>query len=238
MSDRPNQEASTEDFEFEALQRAGNYRAAIVSEFAPHLKGNVIEVGAGIGQFTVEFARLPSVARIVAIEPDSRFCNRFRQLHPEQALIEGTIDDLPPGAGCDAIVCVNVLEHIRDDGVELAKYRSRISDRAGHLCLFVPARQEIYAPIDRDFGHYRRYGRKDLRAKLETAGFRIVRLNYFNSIGYFAWWFNFCLLRKRHFDPASVALFDQFAFPVVRFLEQHLHRPPFGQSLLAVASAG
>ena len=59
-------------------------------------------------------------------------------------------------------------------------------------------------PIDGDFGHCRRYVKEDLAQKLEAARFEIVQLRYFNFVGYFAWWLNFCLLRRRHFDAASV----------------------------------
>ena len=40
------------NFEFSALSEARNYRAALIKEFAPVLTGNVLEVGAGIGQIT------------------------------------------------------------------------------------------------------------------------------------------------------------------------------------------
>ena len=100
------------------------------------------------------------------------------------------MDVLPTDSAWGAVVSVNVLEHIYEDDTELARWRQKLAARGGHLCLFVPARPEIYAPIDRDFGHHRRYTRPQLRSKLEGAGFSIIRLNYFNWVGYFAWWFN------------------------------------------------
>jgi len=72
---------------------------------------------------------------------------------------------------------------------------------------------------------------------LQAAGFSIVRLNYFNCLGYFAWWFNFCVLKKRHFDVGSVIFFDRVVFPMVHMFERNVVRPPLGQSLLAVARA-
>jgi len=235
MSDQPNATAATEDFEFAALQKAVNYRKALLREFAPHLRGGVIEVGAGIGQFTGSIAALPGVTETIAVEPDAGFCRAFRQNHPGRHLIEGTAEDLPPGTEGDAIVSINVLEHIRDDEAELARYARLLSRRRGCLCLFVPARPEIYADIDRDFGHFRRYVRSDLRTKLRTAGLEVVRLHYFNWIGYFGWWFNFRVLRKRGFDPRSVEVFDRYIFPAGHLAERYLARPPLGQSLLAVA---
>src|SRR5437879_10092532 len=194
MIEKSDDITPTENFEFAALRKAENYRAALAQEFSPFLNGSVVEVGAGIAHLSSTLAGLPSIEQLLAVESEVRFCNTFRRLHPELTLIEGTFDKLPADSEWDAIVSVNVLEHIREDDAELAKYRKSLVARRGHLCLFVPARQEIYAPLDKDFGHYRRYARKEILRKLEQTGYVIVRLSYFNFFGYFAWWFNFCVL--------------------------------------------
>ena len=108
----------------------------------------------------------------------------------------------------------------------------------GVVCLFVPARSEIYAPLDRDFGHFRRYTRRSLRGKLESAGFKILTLRYFNFAGYFAWWLNFCVLKKRHFNRGGLVFFDRVVFPPFHALESLILRPPIGQNLLVIARAG
>ena len=123
------------------------------------------------------------------------------------------------------------------DEAELEKYSALLQARRGLLCLFVPARPELYAPIDKDFGHFRRYTRGELRRKLEAAGFEVVRLDYYNLLGYFAWWLNFRLLRKRRFEVAKVRFYDRVIFPVGHFVESRIVRPPIGQNLLVVARA-
>jgi hypothetical protein len=233
---RPNAAAATEDFEFAALGEAANYRRALADEFAPHLRGGVIEVGAGIGQFTAELIRLPEIRRLISVEPEGAFCARHRLAFPGRVLVEGTLDDVA-GGDWDGIVSINVLEHIEEDAAELERSAALLRARHGHLCLFVPARPEIYAPIDRDFGHFRRYTLPGLRAKLEAAGFEVVRLSYFNLPGYFLWWLNFCLLKKRGFEPWKVRAYDRAIFPWAHRLESRVMRPPIGQSLIAVARA-
>jgi hypothetical protein len=178
------------------------------------------------------------VEKLVAVEPDPRFSSKHRELYPRHNLVEGTIDAVPPGTDWNAIVSVNVLEHIEHDEAELAKYAALLRSAGGHLCILIPARPEIYAPIDKDFGHFRRYTKPELRRKLEEAGFKITRLHYYNCVGYFAWWANFCLLKKRGFEPAKVRAYDRLIFPVVHAIESRVCRPPLGQSLIAVAQAG
>ncbi len=233
----PNAAACTEDFEFAALDQARNYRARLLREFGADLAGRVLEVGAGIGQLTAELRAHPGVRAVLAVEPEPRFCERLRQRLPDQRVLCGTVADVPEEDPWDALLCVNVLEHIADDAAELRVYRRLLAPAGGALCLFVPARPELYAPIDRDFGHYRRYTRPGLRARLEAAGFRVCRLRYYNCAGYFAWALSFCLLRRRAFSPAAVRFFDRVIFPVVHTLETRVLAPPFGQSLLAVARA-
>jgi len=237
MSDQPNRLAATEDFEFEAMAQARNYRRALLAEFGPFLQGDVLEVGAGIGQMTQDLLRLPGIKRAVAVEPDCGFCARHRARFPGHELVEGTLANLPEDTAWNAVLSINVLEHIQDDQGELNHYARLLRSRRGILCLYVPARPEIYAPIDRDFGHFRRYTRPELRAKLLGAGFEIVHLHYFNSVGYFVWWVNFCLLKNRSFERGKVWFYDRLIFPLVHALESSLIRPPFGQNLLTVARA-
>ena len=233
----PNATANTHDFEFEPLNEARNYRRALLREFGPYLKGNVLEVGAGIGQLTEEIRVLPSIKRFCAIEPDANFCEQIRARLPDQLLVHGTVADLNHRQGWNAVLSVNVLEHIEEDHRELKNYRELLSDARGTLCLFVPARAEIYGPIDRDFGHFRRYTRGDLRSKIEAAGFTISRIRYYNLVGYFAWWLNFRVLRKRSFERDSVRFFDRVIFPVLNWSETTISSPPIGQSLLVIATA-
>jgi SAM-dependent methyltransferase len=237
MAAQRNRKESSGNFEFDALRWANNYRKALLHEFEPHLLGNVIEVGAGIGQFTELLVGLSSIKSVLAIEPEERFCAELRDRLPNQELKQGTVEDLDPGTSCDAVVSTNVLEHIENDTAELRAYAELLRDRRGHLCLFVPARSELYAPIDKDFGHFRRYSKSDLKSKLGGAGFVTKRLDYFNCAGYFAWLLTFRVLSRRAFSPAGVRFFDRFIFLPTHWVESQVMRPPFGQSLLAVAQA-
>jgi SAM-dependent methyltransferase len=238
MKERPNESASTGDFEFKALREAKNYRRALLKIFSPYLQGRVIEVGAGTGQFTEQLRELKTLRYLLSVEPNPNFCAEFRKALPGQPLLEGVITSVTDPGPWNGILSVNVLEHIREDQKELSVYSGMLKKERGRLCLFVPARQEIYAPIEVAFGHHRRYSRGELRQKLEQAGFKILQLHYFNFIGYFAWWLSFRVMRQRKFNPAMVRLFDRSIFPIGFGVESHIAWPPIGQSLVAVAEAG
>lgn len=237
MKDAPNALMQTEDFEMGALSLADNYRAALVKEFSPYFLGNVLEVGAGIGQITEGLLRCPDVTRLVSVEPHVPFYDELIAKFPNHTIIKGTIDDVKSNDDWNAIVNFNVLEHIKDDERELKSYHERLQKNKGTLCLFVPARPELYSMIDRDFAHFRRYTKPELREKLLAAGFEIVRLRYYNFFSYFAWLLIFRIFKRRHFNPESVRFFDRYIFPLVYAFESRICAPFIGLSLLAVARA-
>jgi hypothetical protein len=237
MKERPNALIDTEDFEMEALSLANNYRAAMLNEFSTYLGGNVLEVGAGIGQITEALLKVPAISKLVSIEPHPDFYRGLAKKFPGHNLVEGTIDNLKSDGHWNAIISINVLEHIEWDEPELKKYQQHLQKDHGTLCLFVPARPEIYGQLDKDFAHFRRYTRPELRQKLQNAGFEILRLRYYNFVGYFAWGLMIRLLGQRHLSPASVRLFDRVIFPPMNAFESRICPPFIGQSLLALARA-
>ncbi len=225
---------AAQNFEFAALSEARNYRAAICRLFAPHLSGDILEVGAGIGQMLGDVITICRPTSVAAVEPDSRFIPTLRTAVPGAEIWAGSEQDIPEDRRFDAIYAINVLEHIADDRAELANWNRRIKP-CGTVCLLVPARPELYAPIDADFGHHRRYTKRELESKLAEAGFVSAKVRYFNMVGYFAWLINFRLLAKRSFDRTSVRAFDRLIFPICRFFESKTRICPFGQSLVAIA---
>ena len=190
-----------------------------------------------LGKLHSDLLRRPQIKKLISIEPDAAFCSRIREQFPEHDLLQGTVNELKSEFDWNAILSINVLEHIEEDEAELETYHRLLQAARGALCLFVPARPEIYAPIDKDFGHFRRYTRSELREKLERAGFELALFRYYNFVGYFAWWLSFCLLKKRTFDVSSVRFFDKAIFPAVHSFESNICAPPIGQSLIAIAIA-
>jgi len=220
------------EFEFGPLSEARNYRKAILSVFGPFARGETLEVGCGIGQFTQDLQRFSPGAKITGLEPDPTFHPKFQHNNPAVPLFKGTAQEL--GGQWDCIISVNVLEHIKEDVRELQTYKLMLRN-GGHLCLFVPARQEIYSPVDAKFGHFRRYSGPELRNKVEAGGFRVVTLKYFNLVGYFTWLVACKLLRRESFSLASIKLFDRWILPVSLTAGRVLGNP-IGQSLILVAS--
>lgn len=224
-----------DEFEFDALESASNYRKWIKDYFKVYLKGDVVEVGAGIGQNSREYIQIGNDINLTCIEPEKSYIQRLKKNVPNANIINGTIDNLPITIIPTAIISINVLEHIEKDVDEMIKYKDRLQAAGGAFCLLVPARQEIYSPIDKTFGHYRRYSKSELQDKLRYVGFTKVSLRYINLIGYFSWLIKFKLLRSKRFTKEEVNMFDQYIIPINRILEKRFE-PPIGQSIICIAS--
>jgi SAM-dependent methyltransferase len=74
----------------------------------------------------------------------------------------------------------DVLEHVADDRACLRSLHRALVP-GGRLYLTVPAHPWLWSEADRHAGHFRRYTRRSLYAKLAGAGFAIERLTHFFS---------------------------------------------------------
>ena len=72
---------------------------------------------------------------------------------------------------------VHVLEHVEDDQEALAEMW-RVLKPGGVLIATLPAYPWLWSSHDEILGHWRRYRRREVKAKLQEAGFRVELLTY------------------------------------------------------------
>ncbi len=222
--------------ELSALAQAKNYYRWVSGEFAPFLGKRVIEVGAGIGNFSQSLLQHAPLSELVLVEPGENllpFLQKRFAAEPRVKIVHGYFHDLEAPATADSVVLVNVLEHVAEDQALLAGAHEVLTP-GGTLLLLVPALASIYGTLDEAFGHHRRYDKASLAAKLRAAGFQILRLSYLNLPGIVGWFLTGRVLRRRTLKSYYVRLYDQWIIPWLSRLEGRWE-PPCGQSLIAVA---
>jgi SAM-dependent methyltransferase len=220
--------------DLEAMSFAANYHRWIVDTFAPYLRGDVAEVGAGMGSVSGLLLETP-LQRLHAFEPSpGMFAHLAVRLasEPRAIAIKGFFGAGNPGAMFDTVAYINVLEHIEEDRAELARAHASLRP-GGHLLVFVPALAWLYSDFDRRIGHFRRYSKRGLVDTVRSAGFEVIEARYFDVAGILPWYLNFVLLR-RPMGAGSVALYDRLVVPPMRRIEAFV-APPLGKNLLLVA---
>ena len=230
--------ADAKVLDLELMSGAANYHRWLLEQVAPEMGRRILEVGAGIGNYTQYFREAELV---VCVEPHAPAAARLRETFCQSQNVLVVQSDICDPAlaglsthGCDTAICFNVLEHIDDDVAALTNI-ARILAPGGRLLLIVPALPMIFGSIDRTVGHFRRYLPATLSRALAATGYRVERMNWMNLFGIVPWWVNNRLLRRGEESATQIRVYDRYVVPCVRWLERRV-RPPLGLSLVAVAS--
>jgi len=81
----------------------------------------------------------------------------------------------------DVVGAFDVLEHLIEDNRALTQMFNAARPGGG-LLVTVPQQRSLWSASDEHAMHQRRYSWAELRQKVETAGFQIVRITSFNSL--------------------------------------------------------
>lgn len=222
------------------MTRANNYRHWIYRQIAPFIGQRILEVGAGIGNFTTLLMDRELVVATDKYPPcidylKTRVGNHFKGVLMQLDIANPDRREMDHYK-LDTVICLNVLEHIEDD-VQALTYMHTVLQPGGRLVLLVPAFPILYGSVDRSLGHYRRYTKGDLIPKIGRAGFEVERAFYMNMIGMVGWFLNNRVLMRREESANQIGFFDRFIAPWAERLERFL-RPPFGLSLVAICRKG
>ncbi|MCX7928134.1 MAG: class I SAM-dependent methyltransferase [Patescibacteria group bacterium] len=216
----------------EVMNKARNYNSWLFRLIKPYLGRNVLEIGSGIGNFT---KMLAEVSDVYASDVDEYYLSylkkNFKSVKSKYVNIETGVNRYGK-IKFDSILCMNVLEHIKNDQ-EAISHMYGFLKHGGTLILIVPAFMFAYGKLDESLGHYRRYTRCELEKKLKKLGFFVLESRYVNFIGIFGWWFNSKLVKSDIIPTSHLSFFDKIFAPFL-FIEKFI-KFPVGLSVFAVA---
>ena len=203
--------------ELELFEKARNWKSYWRAQIAEFVRCDVLEVGAGIGANTLTLSSL-TYERWTCLEPDAVLAARI-ELPPggRHETAVGTIVDLAPAAKFDAILYIDVLEHIEDDRREMARAADRLKP-GGALIVLAPAHPFLFTPFDRAIGHFRRYTRASLRAAAPEK-LPIEKLVYLDAAGMLASAANRMLLKSAMPTERQILTWDRMLVPVSRLID-------------------
>ena len=220
-----------EGSELDLFEKARNWKAYWRAQIRDFVRGDVLEVGAGIGANTLTLAGL-DFERWTCLEPDAALAARVTLPPGGRHRSEvGTIDDLPADARFDSILYIDVLEHIGDDRAEMARAAARLNP-GGTVILLSPAHPFLFTPFDAAIGHFRRYTRSSLAAAAPE-GLRIEKLKYLDTVGVLAVAANLWLLKSSAPAESQILLWDRVLVPLSRIVDPML-AGRVGKSVLGI----
>lgn len=235
---RPGDAAGAETLA--VMAAAPRYNAWMYQAIAPYIGRRVLEVGSGIGNMSAEMLAA-GVDRLVLTDMDGWYRARLAEKFGDRPEVRVDSLLLPDPAArerfagdrLDTVVALNVVEHIEDDVGALDTMRTLLAP-GGRVVILVPAMQSIYGEMDRELGHFRRYGRRTLAEAFTRAGLAVEKMFWWNRVGVFGWWFNGRVRGVSRIPLGQLKRFDTLV-PVLK-LERFLPLP-FGQSLVAIGSS-
>jgi 2-polyprenyl-3-methyl-5-hydroxy-6-metoxy-1,4-benzoquinol methylase len=217
------------------LQTARRFNKWMGDTLRPHVGDRVLEIGAGIGTLTSQF-----IPRDLYLATDINphylhYLHAYSMGKPYLHVAKvdaGVPEDFANLAGLfDTVLIINVLEHVPDPAVTLRNIFAALAP-GGRVVVLVPNHPALFNTLDTVLEHRERYTTTELRAQLETAGFRIDSIFDFNRTSVPAWFASGRIMRRTKFSRVQLKTLE-LMMPAVRRLDRLW--PWGGLSLIGVA---
>jgi len=155
-------------------------------------EGEYLDVGCGaLGHLVIEATRRGQKA--TGLDISQKLVSKARGFAQKELgdnhqyrFVIGRAEKLPfPDKSFTKVSAIAILEHVEDDEKAIAEM-ARVLKAGGRVFITVPnSFQRIWPPfrwyyrrVDREMGHLRHYGAKDLRRRIERYGFKLIGLHY------------------------------------------------------------
>jgi SAM-dependent methyltransferase len=226
----------------EVIAKADRFNRWMYDQFKHQLKGEVLEIGSGIGN--ISKLVIGEGHHITLSDYNQEYCEVLKKKFQSYKNVREvtSIDLLQPDfentylvykEKFDSIFLLNVIEHIKDD--ELAvKNCQYLLKKDGHLILLAPAFSWLYSTFDRQLGHFKRYALKSLTDLLTKNNFRILSGSYFNCAGIAGWLVFGKILNRKVLNRGEMAAFNKIV-PLARIIDKILGRK-IGLSIIVTGS--
>lgn len=226
----------------DVIAGADRFNRWMYKSIVRHCRGEILEVGSGIGNISRFF--LEDGYSITLSDIREGYCTRLKEGFQHFPNLKGVVrmDLVDPAfdqqfshqlGKYNTIFSLNVLEHIKDDHQAIQNAR-KLLQPGGRLIILVPAYQKLYNQFDKGLGHYRRYTKSSLRKVFENNGLEVIHARYFNFIGVLGWFVSGKLQKNDAIPQGQMNLYNRLV-PLFQLLDRVILRS-MGLSVIVVGS--
>jgi SAM-dependent methyltransferase len=150
----------------------------LINRIVPHTARRALDIGCGSG---LNASLLPNhIREIIGIEVSDEAITAAAHTNPRLSIIKGAWPHVEVPGIFDLIICLDVLEHIENDGAALHSVESLLAP-GGIALITVPAFPFLWSNHDTIAHHFRRYTRSYLCVLAQkNTRLNILRMSYFN----------------------------------------------------------
>lgn len=211
--------------ELELFSEATNWKNYFSKVLSGFIEGDVLEVGAGIGETTqFLYKNNEKINSWVSLEPDTEFTENLAKnsfyIEKNIEVVSGTVESSNLNKKFDTILYIDVLEHIENDKSELEKV-AKLLKKDGKIIVLSPAHNSLYSPFDKSVGHFRRYDKKNM-ASATPNNLKIMKLKYLDSLGVILSFVNRIFLKQSMPNKSQISFWDKVIVPMSRVLDRLL----------------
>jgi glycosyltransferase involved in cell wall biosynthesis len=212
------------------------YLSWLARTLRPNVGDSVLEINAGIGNLSGRLMARRLLYMAAEKDPLHLHALRNRFLRTPNVVVQQvdpeTPEDLAGLETCfDTVLCLNVLEYMKDPAQTIESLRTVLKP-GGVLLILVPQGPSLFGTLDRVMGHKRRFGRDETCRMLESLGFEIEHASGFNKAGAPPWWLYSRLVGSKRINKLVLKLFDKSVW-LLRRIDPWIPWP--GLSLIVVA---
>lgn len=211
----------------EDLSMANLLNDWMFNSIRPYTKGNILEIGSGIGNISQCF--IANKIPITLSDYSDHYCKYLDKKFCIEPLINGIYqidlaDDDFDGryshliGKFDTVFALNVIEHIKDDQLAIVNCK-KLLNKAGHLIILVPAWQLLYNSFDKELEHYRRYNKTSISRLFKSQHLHILNTWYFNLAGILGWFVSGSILRKKTLPSGQLSFYNKLV-PIFRIIDK------------------
>ena len=213
----------------DTIAQADKFNKWMYQTIAPFCKGNILEIGSGIGNISTFF--LEDGHRIFLSDIREGYCSKLESKFKDHTNFLGTaiIDLTDPDFDTkyknhigkyDTVFALNVVEHIQNDTLALQNCHKLLT-KNGHAVILVPSYQALFNQFDTELGHYRRYTKTTLSKVFINSDFEITHKQHFNFVGILGWFVSGQILKKKDIPKGQMKLYNTLV-PIIKIVDKVL----------------